>query len=352
MSLALFSSFLKAAFAVVGENTNAHTPTQQKIITDRDRYLPFRQLGPSKQVILGDPNSPFSPSRLKTRGGLFDALIFRLITQASPILVQEKQVYFGSPSKFKDATEGKEEKDYCNPMATGQHSRFRNITHISDYWEHTNQWEAHAADPNMTLESLLLWLTGREGKKTRFYGMGNLVGWLLASDYAYAGLIQMPEPSEVGEIIFKINAGGKSGLALLGFKVNTQEACAEAMTSVCDAVHVLLTPKEINEMGINSITLEHALCKLSRLKKWISEVGWHLFVTHAMPNLTSSLFKSRIPHLGLHIDVYGSGTTYVRGGGRLQHIVFSLVNLTMNPTIKICVPVIKTGIAIFKLTPH
>ena len=81
----------------------------------------------------------------------------------------------------------------------------------------------------------LLWVTGREGKKTRFYGMGSLVGWLLASDYAYAGLVQAPEPSKVGEIMFKINAGGKSGLALLRFNVSTQEACAEAMRSLLNS---------------------------------------------------------------------------------------------------------------------
>jgi hypothetical protein len=273
VSLVLFSSFLRAAFEVVEEDANAHTPTQRRIIVDRDYYLPFRQLGPSKRVIIGSPNGPFSPSRLRTRGGLFDALIFRLITQASPILVGERQVDFGSPTKFEDAIKGREDRDYCNPTATGQHCRFRNIAHVLDYWEHTNGWEAHAIDPKITLESLLLWVTGREGKKTRFYGMGNLVGWLLASDYAYAGLVQMPEPSKVGEIIFKINAGGKSGLALLGFNVNTQEACAEAMKSFCDAVHKLLTPEEVNRMGIDPVTLEHALCKFSRLQKWISEVG-------------------------------------------------------------------------------
>jgi len=272
-NLVLFSCFLRAAFAVVEGDANVQMPTQQKIILDRDRYLPFRQLGPSKQVILGHPNGPFSPSRLKTREGFFDAVIFRLITQASPILVQEQQVYFGSPVKFKDAIKGKKQQDYCNPSATGQHSRFRNIAHISEYWEHAKGWGVHAADPKLTLESLLSWLTGKEGKKTRFYGMGNLVGWLLASDYVYAGLVQMPEASKVGEIIFKINAGGKSGLELLGFKVDTQEACAESMRSVWVAIHKLLTPGEIDKMGIDPITLEHALCKFSRLKGCISKVS-------------------------------------------------------------------------------
>ena len=110
-----------------------------------------------------------------------------------------------------------------------------------------------------------MWLTGREGKNTRFYGMGNLVGWLLASDYAYAGLVKMPEVSEVGKFIFKINAGGKDGLALLGFNVATEEACTDAMDAVWTALHKSFTSAEITQMGLDPITIEHALCKFKRL---------------------------------------------------------------------------------------
>lgn len=272
-SLARFFCFLKAAFAVTDEGATAHTLTQHKIVEDRDRYLPFRQLGPSKRIILADPNGPFSSNRLKTQAGFFDALLFRLITQASPILVQEKQVCFGSPQKFKEATEEREKKHYCHPTATGQHSRFLNIPHIPDYWKHASDWNDHINCADITLESLLTWLGGSVGNKKRFFGIGNLVGWLLASDYVYAGLVKMPEVSEVGEIIFKINAGGKHGLQLLGFNVDTKEACGEAMVSVWTAVHKFFTPAEIEEMGLDPITLEHALCKFKRLQPSITQVG-------------------------------------------------------------------------------
>jgi len=269
-NLGRFFSFLRAAFKVTEEDTIPTTPTQEVIVQDRDYYLPFRQLGPSKRVILNDPNGPFSPTRLKTREGFFDALIFRLITQASPILVQEKQVCFGSFVRFMDAVKEKDKHDYCNPTATGQHYRFRNIPHITDYWEHTADWSAFASHAETTLKSLLTWLTS----SGRFYGMGNLVGWLLASDYAYAGLVAMPGASAVGEIIFKINAGGKGGLELLGFDVNTQEACADAMVVVWEAVQNTFTPAEIEEMVLDPITLEHALCKFKRLyKKCIAGVS-------------------------------------------------------------------------------
>ena len=103
--------------------------------------------------------------------------------------------------------------------------------------------------------------------------MGRLVGWLLASDYAYAGLVTLPEASKVGEIIFEINAGGKCGLELLGFDISTKKACAEAMSSLWLEIQESFTSGEIHEMGIEPITLEHALCKFLRLyHKYISKV--------------------------------------------------------------------------------
>ena len=264
-----------AAFDIVEEGATGLTPTQNKIIQNRDYYLPFRQLSPSKRVILGNPEGPFSPAKLRTREGFFDALIFRLITQASPILIQEQQVCFGSLAKFEAATEGKAKHHYCNPTATGQHSRFLNISHIPEYWGRTAGWSNYTSSAEITLESLLTWLTGNEGSKKRFYGMGNLVGWLLASDYAYAGLIEMPDASKVGEIIFDIDAGGKGGLKLLGFNVDTKEGCVKATRAVWAGVHELFTPMEIDKMGLDPITLEHALCKFKRLyRTCVAQVGW------------------------------------------------------------------------------
>ena len=271
-TLSRFFSFLRAAFEIADEGSIPLTPTQKKIAEDRDRYLPFRQLGPSKRTVLEDPQGPFSPTRLRTREGFFDALVFRLITQASPILLQERRVHFGSPSILKEATKGKSEPDYCNPSATGQHNRFRNIPYIPTYWKHAADW-SDLVTRGITLESLLAWLTGKEGSKKRFFGMGNLVGWLLASDYAYAGLVDIPDTLEVGRIIFEIDAGGRGGLALLGFDVCTPDACAKSLSNVWAAVRTQFTTAEIHEMGLDLITLEHALCKFKRLHRVIERVS-------------------------------------------------------------------------------
>lgn len=271
-SLSQFYSFLKAAFDIADEGSIIHTKTQEKISKNRDFYLPFRQLAPSKQIILDNPQGPFSPTKLQTREGFFDALIFRLITQASPILLQERHVCFGSPSGFYQITSGKAQRYYCNPIATGQHNRLSNIPHIAEYWEHAVDWNNLLKRPEVTLQSLMEWLVGNRGNRKRFFGMGNLVGWLLASDYAFAGLVSMPEVSEVGKIIFRINAGSKGGLGLLGFDVGSPEACAESLSNLWDSIQTHFKPAEIQAMGLNSVVLEHALCKFQRLHKVIKLV--------------------------------------------------------------------------------
>lgn len=290
-----FIAFLKAAFWVAQEDKTPMTLTQERITKDRDYFLPFRQLGPSKQIILNDPDGPFSPAKLKTREGFFDAVIFRLITQASPFLLVEKQVCFGSLRSFQEATKGKVQESYCNPTATGQHSRFRNIPHIPTYWTNSADWGDYVNSPEITFDSLRTWLTGKTGSGTRFYGMGNLVGWLLATDYAYAGLVTMPDVSEVGRIIYDIGAGGKGGLKLLGFDVSTKEACAKAMERVWAKVQEHLTSAELSQMGLEPITLEHALCKFSRLyKKCIAKVSSHFHYAPQNSDLTSFLIQSRM----------------------------------------------------------
>jgi len=270
-----FIAFLKAALNVTHGTTL--TPTQKKINTCLDYYLPFRQLGPSKQIVLEDPEGPFSPTKMRSREGFFDALIFRLITLASPLLLTEQQVCFGSPEEFYKATRDKQQSQFCKSNATGQYARTKNIPYVETYWEHAAGWSAYSGQAGLTLNHLLTWFTGGEGLTKRFYGMGNLVGWLLASDYANAGLVEVPDAQTVGMIIFSLDAGARRGLKLLELDVSTQDACGESMELAMAMVQENLSPVELEQMKMDTITLEHALCKYSRLYHHISKVSFWFF---------------------------------------------------------------------------
>ena len=275
-----FLSFLRAALDVTQGVTL--TPVQKKINTSLDYYLPFRQLGPSKQIILGDPEGPFSPAKLRSREGFFDALIFRLVTSASPLLLTERRVCFGSSEEFNKATKDKEQSQFCKSNATGQHSRFKNIPHIDTYWEHTIGWHAYSKQTDLTLDDLLNWFIGKEGSAKRFFGMGGLAGWLLASDYANAGLVGVPDAQMVGRIIFGVDAGSRKGLELLGFDVSMQDACGESMKLAMATLNENLSPMELEQMKMDTITLEHALCKYSRLYERISKASFQFIMPYSI----------------------------------------------------------------------
>ena len=265
-----FCSFLQKAFAVANTHPLNPCPIQTRIIKRWDFLLPFRQLAPSKVVILEDRLGPFSPTKLKTRQGFFDALIFRLITQASDFLVGRRQVRLGSAEKFFQATKGMDRDFYNVRNATGRYDRSKNVPRIQQYWDQSISWEQFISNPNLTLLSLFKWLTGSVDGEKRFYGMGSLVGWLLASDYAYAGLVPVPTLSDVGYFIHTINLGAKDGLVLLDLPTNSKQECAESLEWVWKGIQEYFPSDEIDQMGLEPITLEHALCKYKRLFEHLS----------------------------------------------------------------------------------
>jgi hypothetical protein len=90
----------------------------------------------------------------------------------------------------------------------------------------------------------------------------------------------------ITEVIFKIDAGGKDVLRLLGFEVTTEEECVKAISCLWVAVETYFSPSKIHKMGVEPITLKHTLCKSKRLYgKYISMVHPYLFLTKF--NLTS-----------------------------------------------------------------
>lgn len=201
---------------------------------------------------------------------------------------------FGSPAGFNHAVDGREHAYYCKRNATGQYDRFRNIPHVDQYWEQTAGWEEFISNSEVSIHSLLKWFTGHQDGTKRFPGMGNLVGWLLASDYAYARLVNTPTPFDVGKIIFAISAGSKKGLSLLGFDTQDENACGAAMEAVWAAVHKQLILLERTEVELDVITVEHALCKFARLHNIFVKVSSIPPIIH----IKSTALISLIPNKG------------------------------------------------------
>lgn len=84
----------------------------------------------------------------------------------------------------------------------------------------------------------------------------------------------------MGEIIYKINAGGVKGLVLMGFLEERADARYElgavqsAFARYYEWVGSTTTEDERVRWRWSVVTAENHLCKHSRLHKWIAALEW------------------------------------------------------------------------------
>ena len=105
-----------------------------------------------------------------------------------------------------------------------------------------------------------------------FYQVGLLARLLIAGDLAYAGVIPKPTIEEMGRMIALVNKGALTGLARLGLLNLPKKGTKLSKDEVTVAFKVVyeylsnnLTQEEQDIMGIDTIVIEHSLCKLTRV---------------------------------------------------------------------------------------
>ena len=106
------------------------------------------------------------------------------------------------------------------------------------------------------------------------WGSRSLIRLLVAGDLAYAGIVEKPSVEEMGSLISVVSKGAVSGLNLLGLLPDKKTKHSKyPPTQVVNAFKLLfdrlkeaLDAVEWNDMGLDTIVLEHSLCKLKRMK--------------------------------------------------------------------------------------
>lgn len=112
-----------------------------------------------------------------------------------------------------------------------------------------------------------------QDQRKAFLHTGSLLQLLVAGDLAYAGIIDMPTVEEMGILIAKVSKGAIAGLVVLqllptkekGYKYPPVQVL-KAFTSLYKSLQEKLTEDEWQEMGLNTVVLEHCLCKLKRVR--------------------------------------------------------------------------------------
>ncbi|KAF6746527.1 hypothetical protein DFP72DRAFT_1076366 [Ephemerocybe angulata] len=239
------------------------------VFDNTDKKLPFRDFAASRRTIL-QPNGPYSSIHLRTREGFFSALVYRAITHNSEFLIQHQEIvfegvedYFEVCQSYEGVVPWKEDAFFCDGCAYGAWTRLSPDS-ATQFWETTGDEEHNT------------WLLGNEPitfldlvrkftHSTAFPTMGPLIGYLLASDYALAGVVEKPTIRELGELVFSIRKGAYTGLSNLGFACATEDATAGALEVLHAEICRRLPETRRVQMGYDVFILEHMLCKFGRL---------------------------------------------------------------------------------------
>ncbi|KAF6759706.1 hypothetical protein DFP72DRAFT_806004 [Ephemerocybe angulata] len=238
---------------------------QELVFNNTDKKLPFRDKAISRRTVL-QSGGPFSAANLRTRAGFFSVLVHRAITHQSDFLTIHGERMFSSLRDFKTRLakyKGKEPTFFCTGSAYGAWTALK-TTNSDQFWEASGK-PAHTdwllGSCKTTFESLVSKLS----HSNEFPSIGPLIAYLIAADYAIAGVIDMPDDFTMGRLIFRIGKGGLKGLTALGFKVSTEDETADAFHALYDIVCKRISVERRAQMDFNVFVLEHMLCKFKRL---------------------------------------------------------------------------------------
>ncbi|KAF8573778.1 hypothetical protein K439DRAFT_1374372, partial [Ramaria rubella] len=101
-----------------------------------------------------------------------------------------------------------------------------------------------------------------------FPQIGDLMGYLMAVDLCYAGLVQWPTAFELGELIYDIGRGSYSEMVIQGLVDGENDCtdCGSIYNTLHEKVEASLMEEELMNMKFDIFMLEHALCKKKRLR--------------------------------------------------------------------------------------
>ncbi|KAG2017256.1 hypothetical protein CC2G_006781 [Coprinopsis cinerea AmutBmut pab1-1] len=231
-----------------------------------DKKLPFRDLAPSRRRVL-EGDGPFSTSHLRTRAGLFSAAIHRGVTHNTPFLIEHSEIYFEDATHFRARIQAYPDRPrsfFCNPSAYGARAN-RTVDVAESLWDATGESACNSwllGGPSDTVTFQTLWGLFSTAKFPTF---GPLTAYLLAGDYAIAGIVPMPSFEEMAATVISLNKGALKGLRSLGYSCTDQPSTSSALQEV-DAEIIRAFSAEVREkMKYNIFVLEHMLCKYGRL---------------------------------------------------------------------------------------
>lgn len=225
-----------------------------------DQRIPFREIAPSRRAVLAEP-SPFGPSSILTRAGMFSALVFRGITFGTEALLVHGLRYFESLEDWHRKTGKLAQRAVCIPSAYGVYAMDRSADNAPSYWEKAGllvEWLKALGDKRMRG-----FVETSNKLKSELTGFGDLTATLMTIDLVYAKAVVPPTDEAFASHIFKTNKGAVSGLRHLG--VIPWEGSAHTPDNVDRFVKLYRACKaNFHGQTFDIFVFEHMLCKYTR----------------------------------------------------------------------------------------
>ncbi|TFK73103.1 hypothetical protein BDN72DRAFT_246818 [Pluteus cervinus] len=236
-----------------------------------DFRSPFRQRAPTLQRAFATIYSDLD--RLQTTAGLFNVVLFRGFTYGSS-WARTSLNWFNDYSTWKSVydnstvpADAKSRSSYfINPCAYGTCASARDLAHSKKIEKALTKsgWCAFIEAQRRVKDSCL---SEQFFFFKQFPAVGSLTSLLIVGDLIKAGLLPIPVAYDFGILVAHVKRGALNGLVRLGLV--SHESSSEEIAEAFENLHLQLledlTLDEIRMMDYDIVTLEHILCKFSRL---------------------------------------------------------------------------------------
>ncbi|KAI0686694.1 hypothetical protein C8T65DRAFT_701054 [Cerioporus squamosus] len=265
---------------------------QQLVDSDKDRYLPFRNLAPTRRAVSG-PSGPFHATNIRCPGAFASSVINRALTFNAPAAKEAGNPTFFSNEEDWDAF--KTDRNFSEHDKTSlayffnvrcygsaQATRYQGMDDIDVYFSAEKDWEMLLAECGGKVPFLRFFRWAKQQVKrmhkdkhelrlqARLPLVGKLTAFLLAADLSYSGVVETPTVDEVGAIIYKNDLGSRAGLWKTGqlSSMNaSQEETVKAFREVVEHFQEVIDYDDQKLVGLDAIMVEHLLCKYQRVHR-------------------------------------------------------------------------------------
>lgn len=256
---------------------------QKAVYDNKDKMLPFRECAPSR-IRFSGADGPYAPHTIRTRSGLFSALIWRAITFTSPFSHEHKMV-FQDLDDWKGTIEraGMSRKPtsyFCNTSAYGVNNSFRGIELADIYWKATGEhdWSKFLGNDLPGFNECYMDFLKPGKTPAIFPQMGPLCAFLMSADCVYGGALSKPTMVEIGQAVKFINRGAAQGLEHMGLidvrkktangkSRPAEHQAVEGVEKVYEILEKEISPEDWEELQVDEIMVENTLCKYSKAIK-------------------------------------------------------------------------------------